>query len=40
MDPSNIPCGNCEEEITIDSDGESIQPCPDCGSPEMVKGVE
>ena len=39
MDSSNIPCGNCDQETPIDSDGDCIQPCPGCGSPEMVKGI-
>jgi len=39
MDPSNIPCDNCGEETIINPNGDSIQPCPNCDSPEMVKGI-
>lgn len=35
---SEIDCGNCEEPFEMDDNGDHIQPCPNCGSNEMVKG--
>ena len=40
MEPSNFNCGNCDEEFSIESDGDRIQNCPSCDSPEIVKGFD
>lgn len=37
MSVSDYTCGNCENVYQIDTDGPVIQPCPNCGSQEMVK---
>ena len=37
MSISDYTCGNCDHVYQIDTDGEPIQPCPECGSNEMVK---
>ncbi|MBU0964106.1 hypothetical protein KKC06_03645 [Patescibacteria group bacterium] len=37
---SEYKCGNCEEEYEIDENGKPIQECPNCHSPEVVKGFK
>lgn len=32
-------CGNCGAVYDVDSEGNRIQPCPECGSNEMIKGL-
>lgn len=39
MPSSEYTCGNCEEDFQINTEGGHIQPCPECGSQEMVKGL-
>ena len=36
-DASEHVCGNCDEPSVIDHDGDRVQPCDNCNSPEMVK---
>lgn len=37
MSESEYICPNCGAKRTIDSDGDRLQSCPECGFRDMVK---